>query len=71
MEGRMISKVKGFEGRCKPVWLNKNQIDWLGSGTITGFFRLTGKGWFKGEFHGAIYINQQTGEQTVLSTETN
>ncbi len=55
----LISKVKGFEGPCKPTWVNRNQIDHRLNGGVSGFFKLvikkfgvhfrTGK-----EFHGIV-----------------
>lgn len=57
----LTSVVPGFEGSCKPTWLNRNQIDIRLSGGVTGFFRLTKKvAWFPvpiktgKEFHGII-----------------
>lgn len=37
----LTSKVKGFEGPCKPVWLNTNQVDIRMGGGVTGFFKNT------------------------------
>jgi len=57
----LTSVVPGFEGNCKPVWLNRNQIYIRQSGGVTGFFRLTKKlAWLPitiktgKEFHGII-----------------
>lgn len=57
----LISKVNNFEGLCKPVWINNNQVCHKFDGGITGFFRLVKKKygfyWKTGEeFHG-ILIN--------------
>lgn len=54
------SLVPGFEGQCKPTWLNKNQVDIRVTGAITGSFKLVRKHWLFGyiktgkEFHGYI-----------------
>lgn len=55
----LISKVKGFEGPCKPTWLNKSQLYNRLDGGISGFFKLVEKKfgfYFKigKEFHGII-----------------
>ena len=65
----LISKVKGYEGPCKPTWINKNQVCHRLDGGVTGFFKLvkkrfgfyfrTGK-----EFHGIVKDGR-----TVKSTE--
>lgn len=54
-----LSKVPGFEGLCKPTWLNRNQITRRLTGETTGFFRLVKKRfgiWWKvgEEFHGKL-----------------
>ena len=61
MKEPILSVVPGFEGPCKPVWLNKNQIDFRVTGGISGFFRLVKKIKFLPiwimhgeEFHGII-----------------
>ncbi len=69
MEKELISTVKGFEGECRPVWLNTNILDVRVSRGITGFFKLTKKYWlgtFKTgkEFHGIIeygHVNSTEG----------
>lgn len=55
----MISTVPGHEGRCKPTWINRNQVFNKIDGGITGFFKLVyrryGFLWRYGpEFHGII-----------------
>jgi hypothetical protein len=55
----LISKVKGFEGPCKPTWINKNQIDRKFDGGVSGFFKLVKKRfgfYFKTgkQFHGIV-----------------
>lgn len=60
----LISKVSGFEGPCKPVWINRNQVCIRLDGFITGFFRLGRWPFYKSkEFHGYIKGNE------VFSTE--
>lgn len=58
-----ISRVPGFEGACKPTWLNDNQVCRITDGVTTGFFRNTKVKHFCGfaytvfvgeEFHGYI-----------------
>ncbi len=54
-----ISRVKGFEGLCKPTWINKNQVCHKFDGGVSGFFKLVKMKWgfyFKTgkEFHGII-----------------
>jgi len=76
---KLISKVKGFEGPCYPVWLNDNQVCNRLDRGVTGFFKLKKKPdrikvrflfwdiWLRPtqeEFHGII-----TGEGFVISTE--
>jgi len=65
---KLKSKVKGFEGLCKPIWLNKNQVCHRLDNGITGFFKLIHKKfgiYFKigKEFHGIIK------DRIVYSTE--
>ena len=55
----LMSEVKGFEGLCKPTWINRNIVCIRLDGGITGFFKLVKKRWgfyFKTgkEFHGII-----------------
>lgn len=35
------SVVKGHEGDCELTWANRNSVDQLTSGGITGYFRNT------------------------------
>ena len=55
-----VSRVDGFEGECRPVWLNQNMVDRITSNGTTGFFRLVRPfifGWhikYGEEFHGII-----------------
>jgi len=65
----LISKVKGFEGQCKPTWLNHNLVYHRFDGGVSGFFKLVEKRfgyYFKigEEFHGIVRDGQ-----TVESTE--
>ena len=50
------SLVQGHEGKCKPTWINKNQVCNHFDGGITGFFKNINKWGFKcgEEFHGII-----------------
>ena len=55
------SKVPGYEGPCKPTWINKNQVCNYLDGGVTGFFKLVTRFphipvWVKTgkEFHGII-----------------
>ena len=55
----LISKVKGYEGPCKPTWINRNQLDHRFDGGVTGFFKLVKKRfgfYFKTgkKFHGIV-----------------
>ena len=55
----LISRVKGFEGPCKPTVLNRNKVCHRFDGGVTGFFKLVKKRfgfYFKTgkEFHGII-----------------
>jgi len=58
---KLISAVPGFEGECRPTWLNRNQIDIRLTGGVSGFFKLVKRySWFPfpvkvgREFHGII-----------------
>ena len=66
----LISRVKGFEGKCKPTWLSRNQINIRLDGGVSGFFKLVAGGygiyWRIGkEFPGFI----KDGSSEVQSTE--
>jgi len=55
----LISKVKRFEGLCKPIWINRNQVCHKFDNGVSGFFKLVKKKfgfYFKTgkEFHGII-----------------
>jgi len=56
---KLESYVKGYEGYCKPTWINKNQVYHRMDGGVTGFFKNTKK-WLcfdikiGEEFHGII-----------------
>lgn len=66
----LVSRVNGHAGSCAPIWVNRNQVDYMLTGATTGFFRravrlgklpfvfLTGP-----EFHGYLRDHE------VLSTE--
>lgn len=49
------SVVKNYEGKCKPTWLNTNQVYNRFDNGITGFFKNVKFGIKVGkEFHGII-----------------
>ena len=64
------SEVPDHQGPCMPVWVNKNQIDYMLSGAFTGFFRRARRVaglplvWLSGpEFHG--YVREDKVKSTV------
>ena len=67
----LISKVEGYEGECRPTWLNKNGFLRHQDQGISGFFRLVHRRFFGipirhgDEFHGII----KNGEGFITSTE--
>ncbi len=63
------SNVKGYEGKCKPTWINKNQFCHRVDGGVTGFFKNVKKIWWfwikvGKEFHGIVKANRE-----IYSTE--
>ena len=50
----LTSKVKGYEGPCKPTWVNRNQVCNRFDGGVSGFFRLVRK---------RLGIHLKTGDQ--------
>jgi len=69
--GTILSKVPGFEGECRPTWVNRNEIYLRVDGGVSGFFRLTKRKWgitFKvgKEFHGIV----RWGRNFIESTKT-
>lgn len=59
------SLVEKHQGPCLPIWVNKNQIDYMLTGAVTGFFRRAYS--IKGiplailvgpEFHGYVRDNK-------------
>ena len=56
----LISEVEGFEGECRPTWINRSQIDQRLGGYVSGFFKLVkdygilGKYKTGKQFHGKI-----------------
>ncbi|MCP4493152.1 MAG: hypothetical protein GY820_38510 [Gammaproteobacteria bacterium] len=72
---QLTSRVEGFKGRCKPTWLNTNQIHNRIDVGITGFFRLIKTIWI---FKPYIGFNKKSGKEfhgiirggVVYTTET-
>ena len=55
----LISKIKGYEGPCKPTWINAHRVCHKFDRGVTGFFKLVKKRfgfYFKTgkEFHGIV-----------------
>ncbi len=55
----LYSVVPNHEGKCRPTWINRNQVCNMLDGGVTGFFKLVqrrfGFWWRVGpEFHGII-----------------
>ena len=70
----LISQVKGFEGPCKPTWLNQNTVCNRLDNGVTGYFKLTkistvfGIPFTEGvghEFHGIINNGIVTSTESV------
>lgn len=69
----LYSTVKGHNGQCRPTWLNRNQVDHITAGGVTGFFRLVNdRGFSYGpEFHGVIRAGRVYSTEIIHGEEEN